>query len=132
MRQAGIEEMIPAWTITIQLMGSDLGPDDDETTIKRKLNVAANKLTMFTGAKNLEWTFGSRPAFSFTLYLPGAEIPRMFVEIERDNSDTYTLEIARIGTTRGVFPKVEKTIRGLSGDALKRTFERTTNVFLSF
>lgn len=124
--------MVPAWTITIQLMGSDLGPDDDETTIKRKLNVAANKLAMFTGAKNLDWTFGSRPAFSFTLYLPGAEIPRMMVEIERDTSDTYTLEISRITGARRTFPKVEKTFRGLQGDMLKKTFERATSVYLSF
>ncbi len=123
-RQAiDVEEMLPAWTITIQLMGNDLDPDDDEDSVKRKLNVAANKLVFMTGAKNLKWKTSPKASFSFRF-----PSPEMSIEITLDNDD-YMLRISQSATTSRP-AKALKTLRGLQGDQLRSIVERETGVRL--
>lgn len=133
-----VERMLPAWTITIHLMGDDLSPNDDVVSIQRKLNRAANRLTTMTGATGLRWIVTPRPTFSFLLPKPELFIPRMEstestrlgIQI-RLSGEAYALKITSIAG-QGQQSEVLKSIQGIDAENLKRTFERETKVYLSF
>ena len=127
-----IEQKLPAWTITIQLMGDDIGPDDTEVSIPKKLNFAANKLALMTGASKLDWVWSPKPSFSFQF-----PKPRLGVKITLIN-DEYTVEFSQPGTISRVFgkpdrpSKVPKTVRGVGGDQLRQLVQRESGLVLSF